>query len=172
MPLPQNDRDRSKASLAVVCVGNWLISYDRIGPKVLALSEGRYGPDVALFDAGSAGLALLDCIDGQGLMMVVDACKTGGRTGEIHVTETDFEAEISPGPGLHQIGPMETLAVARQLFPEKLPHRLLFVLVETDGMNDAQLDKAGHRVVSIIEGEIAQFRANRLAVGQTEQVEV
>lgn len=159
-PLQEKERNQPKAPVAVVGVGNWLISYDRMGPKVLDNCEDRYGPDVQLFDAGSAGLSLLDCINGQDLMMVVDASNTGGKKGEVRVSEMDFEVEFTSSPGLHQIGPMETLAVARKLFPEKLPHRLLFILVETQGMNDTELDRASQRVVSIIDSEIARYRAS------------
>jgi hydrogenase maturation protease len=158
--MPFQDGDKPKARIAVVGVGNWLISYDRIGPKVLEICEGRYGTDVELFEAGSAGLALLDCIHRQDLMLVVDACNTGGKCGEIRLSEMDFEAEFSPGPGLHQIGPMETLAVARQLFPEALPRRVVFVLVETGGMSEAQLDEAGQRVLAVLDGEIERLQAN------------
>ena len=154
---------QTKAPVAVVGVGNWLVSYDRIGPLVLNLCEGRYGPDVELFDAGSAGLALLDCIDAQDLMLVVDACRSNGTPGKVRVAEMDVEAHMTSVPGLHQIGPLETLVVARHLFPEKLPRRLLFLLVETDGLSDDDLEQTGQRVVALIDEEIARYRNRRLS---------
>ncbi len=151
------------AAVAVVGVGNRSLGCDQIGPRVVDDSRGRYGPEVELLDAGTAAFALLDCIRGQDLMLVVDACRAGGAPGEIRVREmgADFHFPVAAGTGLHQIGPLETLAVARRLFPESLPRRLLFVLVETEGLPPGDLAGAIRRAVEVVEGEIARYRARR-----------
>ena len=159
---PLDETELTAAPIAVVGVGNWLISYDRIGVKVLDMIEGRYRPHVALFDAGSGGLSLLDCINGQDLMLVVDACNTGGAPGDIKLVEAGDTGQLTSGPGLHQIGPMETLAVARHLFPENLPQRVLFILVETEGLDDEELNRSARQVVSIIDDEVKRYGENRL----------
>jgi hydrogenase maturation protease len=160
----RRDTDPRKAagSIAVVAVGNRMVFGDQIGPKVLDAARGRYGPEVALIDAGSACFSLLDCIEKQDLMLVVDACNAGGAPGEIRVRDAAAVSwpEISAGTGLHQIGPLETMAIARRLFPERLPRRLLFILVETNHIDDARMNTASRQVLTVIDREIARHRAD------------
>ncbi|MFP4315915.1 MAG: hydrogenase maturation protease [Desulfovibrionales bacterium] len=144
--------------ITIVGAGNWLVSCDRIGPRVLQLCQRRYGSGVELFDSGSAGLALLDCIRGQDLLMVVDACKHGGPSGEITIREMDFISDLTHGPSVHQIGPLETLVVARHLYPERLPRRVLLVMVETEGMMESDLDSVCRRVIALLDREIFDWR--------------
>jgi hydrogenase maturation protease len=151
-------REKADVPITVVGAGNWLISCDRVGPRVLALCAERFGDGVELFDSGSAGLALLDCIRGQELMLVVDACKWGGRRGEIRVLDVDRASDPSSGFSVHQLGPLETLAVARQLTPEKLPRHVRLIAVETEGLNEAELELACGRVLAVLDKEIACWR--------------
>jgi hypothetical protein len=44
--------------------------------------------------------------------------------------------------------------VARHLFPEKLPRRVLFILVETEGLGKEQLNRAAREVVFVIDDEV------------------
>lgn len=145
----------------MVGVGNRGVFCDQIGLIVVDAAGGRYGVGVELRDAGTASLCLLDCLRGQDLVLVVDACKAGGRPGEIRLREVprNAVAKITPAIGLHQIGPLETIAVAQHLFPETLPGRLLLILVETEGMDDAQQSTAVRQVLMIVDREIARYRA-------------
>jgi hydrogenase maturation protease len=148
------------APITVVGAGNWLISCDRIGPRVLELCTGRFGDDVELFESGSAGLALLDCIRGQELMLVVDACKGGCRSGEIRIIEMEYPTDLPYGPSMHQFGPLETLAIASHLYPEKLPRQTRLIVVETEGLNETELEDACGRVLTVLSREIAVWRGH------------
>jgi hydrogenase maturation protease len=156
-----NDRKTESPPVAIVGTGNWLVAHDRIGPRVLEMIAGRYGPEVELFNTGTAGLALLDCIKGQELMLVVDACISGNPPGTIKVTPFRSEPKVFPGSGIHQIGPSEALSVARHLYSDKLPKHILFILVETAGINDLELENACREVVSVIDQNIDRWRSNR-----------
>jgi hydrogenase maturation protease len=150
--------EKADVPITIVGAGNWLISCDRVGPKVLALCADRFGDGVELFDSGSAGLALLDCIRGQELMLVVDACKWGGRRGEIRVMDVDRATDPSSGFSVHQLGPLETLAVVRHLSPEKLPRNMKLIAVETEGLNEAELEFVCGQVLAVLDKEIACWR--------------
>lgn len=140
--------------ISVIGAGNWLVSHDRIGPRVLALVEGRYGPDVELCDIGSGGLAILDHLHGQDLLLVVDA-KVGGTPGEVVVVIPDLDTPPTSEASVHQIGPVEALCVAKHLFPEKMPRRVLLVLVDTTDIDTEQEEEACRQVVTILDSEIA-----------------
>lgn len=146
--------------VTIVGAGNWLISCDRIGPRVLELCRDRYASGVELFNSGSAGLGLLDCLRGQELMLIVDACSQGWPSGAVRVTEMDFSLPSSRGASLHQIGPLETLSVARQLYPEKIPRRVILILVETEGLADRDIDQTCIRVLAAVDKEIKLWRSH------------
>jgi hydrogenase maturation protease len=138
--------------VTIAGAGNWLIACDRVGPRVLELLEGRYGADVELYDCGSSGLALLDCLRGQELLVVVDACRLGGESGDIRVIEADVIPASAHAQSVHQIGPLETLGVAAHLFPEHLPSRAMLVTVETEGLDEAGTESACRRVLRVLDG--------------------
>jgi hydrogenase maturation protease len=151
----------SASPVSVVGAGHWLISYDRIGPRVLALIRGRYGPEVEICELGNTGFALLDHLRGQDLMLVVDACFLGGRAGEVRVIEPVLPTLDSRVTSVHQVGPLEALAVADRLFKESMPHRVVLIAVETEGVDKAAEWAACQRVVSILDREIdAWWRAH------------
>jgi hydrogenase maturation protease len=150
------------APVLVVGAGNWLISYDRIGPKVLQMCKNHFGPEVGLFNTGSSGLNLLDIIADQELLLIVDACIGNGAVGDIHIVEPNLEYQKAMGSGSHQINPLEVLMVAKCLYPEKLPKKTLFILVETNGMDDVMLERSCRRVFKTIKGIIEQWSAGDL----------
>jgi hydrogenase maturation protease len=121
--------------VTVAAAGNWLLGCDRIGPQVLKRAAGRWTDDVELVEIGSTSLALLDHVRAQDLLVVVDACVGRGRPGHVVVTEADLGATAGPSTSVHQIGPLETLAVARELDPSRMPRHIVLVLVETEGLD-------------------------------------
>ncbi len=148
------------AAVSIVGAGNWLISHDSVGLRVLELARERYGETVELCEVGSAGLALLDHLHGQELMIIVDACTLGGSPGTIKIVTPDYDDTPSHNVSVHQINPFETLAVAKHLYPDQVPERILFVLVETENINDRQLETACHEVIEILDREIVAWQGN------------
>jgi len=161
--------DESGPTIAIVCSGNWWVASDQIGPMLLKRMEGRYDAAVEIHEIGTAAFALLDCLKSQDLMLIVDACVLGGAPGEIHVIHPDLDASsgFPSNPyqsNLHQIGPMETLMVAGHLYPQILPTSIRLILVETEGLEAAQMNAACERAVSIIDKavEAAKDRFGRI----------
>ena len=147
-----------RAPVAVVGAGNWLISCDRVGPKVLQMCRNRFGPEVELLDTGSSSLNLLDIIDNQALLLIVDASIGSGDGGRIRIVEPDLNlVDDAAGSGSHQINPLETLMIANSLYPDRLPRKILMILVETNGINEIEMEHLCRKVVCIIEKKVEQY---------------
>ncbi len=144
-----------RPDVTVAGVGNWLISQDRVGPRVLEMAAGRYGEEVELADIGSGGLALLDHLHGQRLLVVVDACLGLGRPGEVVVVDGE-QVVAATSPSAHQIGPAEALLIARHLQPETMPGRTVLLLAETGELDESQLDTACERVMAELDALIRE----------------
>jgi hydrogenase maturation protease len=156
--------DRAHAApVAVVGAGNWLIASDRAGPRVLERIRGRYGPEVEIRNMGSAGLALLDHLHGQELMCLVDACLGSGPPGRVHVSELRFDGMPDPVASVHQIGPLETLAIAARLYPGDMPKRAVLIGIETEGIDERMEELACEEAVAILDREIERWRSTREA---------
>lgn len=121
--------------------------------------EGRYGDDVELCHA--SGLNLLGCLRGQELMIVVDACIAGREPGSVWAQEPELERETVRETSVHQIGPVEALVVARHLYPDDLPRRVLLLLVETEALDEAREASATEQVIDFIDREVAAWRSRR-----------
>jgi hydrogenase maturation protease len=145
----------------VVGAGNWVIAHDRIGPRVLELIESRYGPDVELCALGGSGLALLDHLHRQELMILVDAGVFPGRAGEIRAVQPDLSASLGRVGSAHQIGPLEAMVIADRLFPEDMPRRLLLIVVQTSQLDDDKAEAACREVVGILDREIEAWSRAR-----------
>ena len=53
----------------------------------------------------------------------------------------------------------ETLAVARELYPEQLPRRTVLVLIETGGLETQAEAETCRRAVGVVEEQIEGWRA-------------
>lgn len=140
-----------EAAVTVAGAGNWLLGHDRVGPRVLERIRGRYGRAVELVDLGTDPLALLDHLHRQRLLVVIDACVGLGAPGDIRIVEADLERPLGRETSVHQIGPVETLVVARHLWPERLPDRTLLVMVETGDLDDAAEEELCTRAVAALD---------------------
>jgi hydrogenase maturation protease len=140
--------------VTVAGAGHWLLGHDRIGPMVLERAADRWGDAVELIDIGTTCLALLDALRGQELLVVVDAYVGAEPPGRVVMTEPDLCAATGPSTSIHQIGPLEALAVGHELDPEIMPRRVLLVLVQTRGLDPSDEPRACEAVLDILDREI------------------
>lgn len=154
------DAERAPApAISVVGCGNWQVRTDRIGPRVLEGLARRAPAGVELADVGTTLLGLLDRLHGQELLVLVDACLGRAAPGTVEVVDPAPDVAIPPRATLHQIGPLETLAIARELYPELCPRRTRLVLIETGGLAPDSEAETCARALAAIEAEIAAARA-------------
>jgi hydrogenase maturation protease len=126
--------------LTLAGAGNALIAHDRIGPAVIDAFRACPLDDLEVVELRGGGLGLLDVLRGQDALIVVDACATGGAPGaqrEVELPELLATPQPPQGMSLHQIGPLEALQVAAELYPERMPRRVILLLVETEGLDEA-----------------------------------
>jgi hydrogenase maturation protease len=138
------------ARVTVAAAGHFMVQHDTIGPKVLARLGQRFDArqEVEVVDLGTSGLALLDQLRGQELLIVVDACVGLGQPGELVERRYDpAQATIGRETSVHQLGPLEALQIAQELYPAQLPDQTVLLLVDTAGAGDALLEDASERVV-------------------------
>lgn len=143
--------------VTIAGAGNWLVNVDQIGPRVMELIQGRYGTEVEIRTLGSGALALLDVLHAQELLLLVDACIGQGNPGEIRCYEPNLTIPPTGVGSLHQIGPWETLLVARHFYPDTLPCRTLFITVETEGLGAEEESFACQQVISILDDKITAW---------------
>ncbi|MDA8187285.1 MAG: HyaD/HybD family hydrogenase maturation endopeptidase [Dehalococcoidales bacterium] len=103
--------------ILVLGVGNILQRDDGVGVRVIEHLQGaELPPCVEVFDGGTAALDLLSVVANRQRLIVVDAVQGGSEAGAIYCfTPDDVETEPHPITSVHQIGLLETLAMARHL---------------------------------------------------------
>ncbi|MCI5148779.1 MAG: hydrogenase maturation protease [Candidatus Electrothrix sp. MAN1_4] len=145
------------AKVTIAGAGNWLMAKDQIGPKVIEAIIDRYGPNVEVRNLGSSPLTLLDLLYGQELLVVIDAAVIG-EPGAVRCYEPDLDNEEYPmGGGIHQIGPLETLLIARRLYKEILPERIFFITVATNNFDEKLEQETCCQVVKKIDNLLADW---------------
>jgi hydrogenase maturation protease len=132
---------------------------------VVSALRGRLGPGVELSDVGTSMLGLLDLLDGQELLVLVDACVGRGEPGDVVVVEPALDTLVAERVGTHQIGPVETLVVARELYPGRLPGRTVMVLVETAGLAAEAQAEARDRAAAAVIRTVRSWRGDEPRTG-------
>ena len=116
----------------VVCIGNQLVADDGVGWAVYqALSQQHLTETVRLVFLGLGGIDLLEELDGEELLVVVDAVQLGGVPGTVHRLGWQQlpQAPARPVSG-HGIGVREALAIGARLYPQRVPGEVLLLGIE------------------------------------------
>jgi hydrogenase maturation protease len=142
-------------TITIAGAGNWLIAIDRIGPLIIQQIKGRYSIEqVEVRAIGGTALALLDILHGQKLLLLIDACNNQGSPGEVTCYIPDLNSNTVITGNLHQIGPLETLLIAKHLYPEILPQHIMFIAIETEGLSAEIENTACQTVIKILDREV------------------
>ncbi len=151
----------------VVCIGNDLVADDGVGHEIYRQLSKRALPRcVRVCLLGLGGIDLIDRLDGEELLIVVDAVQLGQPVGTVRVLPWDDipASDLRPVSG-HGIGVREAVQVCRQLYPEKAAGTVYLVGVEGGcfnevgaGLTDAvrrAVPEAVERIVGLIDGRPA-----------------
>jgi hydrogenase maturation protease len=77
------------------------------------------------------GLELLNCLEAAEQVLIVDAVRSGAAPGSLHwLAEKDIAGFGQGSDSAHGWGVAETLALGRQLQPEKMPARVEILGIE------------------------------------------
>ena len=114
---PRSGTRLQTCPILVLGLGNILLRDEGVGVRVVeALQLTDLPPDVEVFDGGTAGLDLLDVLADRRKVIVIDALQGDCEPGTVMRLDPE---DLVPGDdqtvSLHEIGLLETLAIARQL---------------------------------------------------------
>jgi hydrogenase maturation protease len=107
----------NRPQVLVLGIGNTLLRDEGVGVRVIeALCEYLLPDTIELVDGGTAGADLLDIISDRRKVIVVDAMDADLEPGSVlRLTLDDLVAGQTPAISLHEIGLLETFAMARHL---------------------------------------------------------
>ncbi len=116
----------------VVCVGNSLVGDDAAGCAVYEVLSRQPLPEgTRLHLLGVGGISLLECLDGESIMIVVDAVRLGADPGTVHVLDWDALPQVETrAASAHGIGLREAIALGRTVCPEVMPQKVLLIGIE------------------------------------------
>lgn len=135
--------------ILVAGVGNVLRGDDGFGVSVAQnlLATYQYGSEVTVFEAGIAGIALVqELMSGYDLLIIADTMHRGGAPGTIYVIEPEVpELEEKASYELHQSladahysDPSKVLILAKAL--EVLPPKVVLIGCEPTGYDELGAD--------------------------------
>lgn len=116
----------------VIGCGNLLRGDDGVGPiLVRRLFELGIPSRMRLADGGTAGMDVAFAMEGAGEVVLVDACRSGGKAGELY--ELPGEAVETPpltGINMHAFRFDHAIAFGRWLLKERYPKKVTVFLIE------------------------------------------
>ena len=101
----------------IMGIGNILLRDEGVGVRVIEAMQGMDLPDdVELVDAGTAGADLIDIVADRRKVIVVDAIQGQAEPGTVfRMGSEDLLPQEGEAISLHQLGLVESLAMAKQL---------------------------------------------------------
>jgi hydrogenase maturation protease len=103
-------------STLVVGIGNILLRDEGVGVRVIEAMRNRRLPEgLELLDGGTRGVDLIDHFCDRGKVIVVDALDADLSAGSVMRLMPEDLASKEQAISLHELGLLETLAIARQL---------------------------------------------------------
>jgi len=106
-----------RARILILGIGNILMRDDGAGVRAVeALRESVIPESVEVVDGGTAGLALIDEIEGRERVIVIDAMDAGDPPGTVRrMTPDDLAGGAAGALSLHEFGLLQALDGARLL---------------------------------------------------------
>ncbi|MGD9785437.1 MAG: hydrogenase maturation protease [Hyphomicrobiaceae bacterium] len=122
--------------LAVIGCGNPNRTDDGVGPEVIARLRQRPLPeDVAVYDAGTDGMAVLYRARGLSKLILVDAKSPEDSPGAIFEVPGELlEAPHTPSLNLHDFRWDNALHAARQIYGQEFPGDVVVLLIEAQSL--------------------------------------
>jgi hydrogenase maturation protease len=121
--------DESKPRVAIIGIGNPMMSDDGIGPGLIAELEGSV-PGVDLIDMGTGGMQLVHVLAGYDSVLIIDSADMGLAPGESRVFSPDDVVSFKEtrAYSLHDWDLMRSIEISRQL--GEAPARILILAVQ------------------------------------------
>lgn len=148
--------------IVVLGVGNLLCRDEGIGVRVIQELAAQYRSPagVTLVDGGTAGPRLLPLLEQAEHLIVVDAVDAGTTPGTVLVFGPEMaETEVTPRLSLHEMGPMELLALLEASSGRRLPTTIIGVQPATlSPWNDTLSEPVARALPQAIDRVLAELQ--------------
>ncbi len=137
------------SSALVVCIGNDLVADDGVGYAIYdeLVADTTLPENTRLKLLGLGGMDLIEEIEGEDILIVVDALQLGFDSGTVHELSWDELPYMEPRPvSGHGIGVREAIEVAKRLYADRVPKEIYLVGIEGECFD--QLGKGLTPIVS------------------------
>ena len=121
------------ADVAVVGCGNPTRGDDGVGPHIVRALAGRgvARAGVRLLDAGTDGMAVMYAARGCGMLIVVDAARSGADPGAVfEIPGEELDDRPPPALSVHEFRWDHALYAGRRIYGEEFPREVTVFLVE------------------------------------------
>ncbi len=126
--------------ILVVGIGSTILGDDGVGVHAARVVRDRMMAvsqiDVDVVELGTAGLALLDLVEGYDQLIVLDAIVTGAAPGTVHLLEGKDVARAAHLGAGHDADLPATLAMGEKLLPGQMPQKVIVIAVEALHLTD------------------------------------
>lgn len=142
----------------VLGVGNILLSDEGVGVHVIQkMQKAKLPEDVELIDGGTAGLNLLNYIEGREKLIVIDCLMAEDKPGSIYRFRLeDLTTPTEMITSLHQVGLREVLNILSQT--SQIPETIIIGIVpKTTAVNmslSAEVETVIPKVIELVLKEI------------------
>ena len=154
--------------IVIIGVGNLLCQDEGVGIHVIReLERMKLPPEVEVVDCGSAGLLVLDAMNGATKAIVIDAAKAGGEPGD--VLEMSVEEIMKAGGekslklvSPHQFDLMVALKIGRLSDVYDLPEEIVIIGIEPKSLEfgselSNEVKRAIPKVIDLIKEHIKKL---------------
>lgn len=169
--------DLSAGKLAVIGCGNPNRTDDGVGPAVIARLRDRALPKcVALFDAGTDGMAVLYRLRGAARVAIIDARAPERQPGAVYDVPAELLArEPARGFTLHDFRWEHALFAGRRIHGSDFLLGARVFLIEAESLAfgiglTPSVDRAADHVARTIEDLAATFAAGRASLAAANEV--
>jgi len=154
--------EESSPRIAIIGIGNPMMSDDGIGPRLIAELEGSV-PGVDLIDMGTGGMQLVHVLAGYDSVLIIDSADMGLSPGESRVLSPDDVVSFKEtrAYSLHDWDLMRSIEISREL--GEAPEHILILAIQPGclEMREGLSPEVGMGTLGYIEEAWTALRALR-----------
>jgi hydrogenase maturation protease len=146
--------------IAVIACGNLLRGDDGVGAYLLMeLAKSGIPAGVALIEAATATLDILSYVEHADKVLIIDAVMGGNPPGTIYRVPIDELASVPSNLTLHDLSPLDILAIGRSMRGKEFTDRLVILGVEVKSTQfklglSPEVEEALPRLVALVREEM------------------
>jgi hydrogenase maturation protease len=145
--------------ILILGIGNLLLKDEGVGVHVVKkLKEMPLPENVEVLDGGTAGLDLVDFIEGRKKLIVIDAVNAGDKPGTIYrLTEENLDIKPKAITSFHEIDFLDALHMSEVM--KSKPEEIVVIGIEPKDMSNGlelspEIEERIPRIIEIVMKEL------------------